>query len=131
MLLLPTGMVTMLLMGMLSLTMLLMGRLTMLFTSSLIVVSPCWSTALSLDGIDDGDENNYADNDDDDDGDGDDDEDDDDDDGDDVVHLRREVLTVVEDGRDDSVRPLSNVIITIIATIAINIMDMVVIAIVI
>ena len=29
----------------------------MLFTSSLIVVSPCWSTALSLDGIDDGDEN--------------------------------------------------------------------------
>ena len=128
MLLLPTGMVTMLLMGMLSLTMLLMGRLTMLFTSSLIVVSPCWSTALSLDGIDDGDENNYADNDDDDDGDGDDDEDDDDDDGDDVVHLRREVLTVVEDGRDESVRPLSNVIITIIA---INTMDMVVIAIVI
>ena len=65
----------------------------------------------------------------DDDGDGDDDEDDDDDDGDDVVHLRREVLTVVEDGRDDSVRPLSNVIITIIAIIAITIIAMVVIVI--
>ena len=49
-----TDMLAMLLIGRLTLAMsligmlTLMGRLPMLLTSSLIVVKPCWSTALSL-----------------------------------------------------------------------------------
>ena len=51
----------------------------------------------------------------------DDDNDHDDDRDDDEINLSKEVLTVVEEGRDESVRPLTIVIIIIIAISAIKI----------